>query len=68
MTTTNQKTIYLPDEQIEKLNAIQQTLSTNVGIRLSVSAVISRAIDDLFLSVCLSKETNVLQKSNEVAR
>lgn len=54
MTTDSLKnvTIYLNDERLARVEAIVQELSQRAGIKISRSAVIGRAIDDLFLAVC----------------
>lgn len=49
--------IYLPDDQKVKAEAIRRKLSQISGVNLSRSAVINRAIDDLFLSICLPEKT-----------
>lgn len=45
-------TIYLNDERLERIDAIVQELSQRAGVKISRSAAIGRAIDDLFLTVC----------------
>lgn len=51
-------TIYLTDERLARIDAIVQELSQRAGVKISRSAAIGRAIDDLFLTVCPSNMTN----------
>lgn len=45
-------TIYLNDERLARIDAIVSELTQRAGIKISRSAAIGRAIDDLFLLVC----------------
>lgn len=45
-------TIYLNDERLLQIDAIVAELSKRAGVKVSRSAAIGRAIDDLFLAVC----------------
>lgn len=51
-------TVYLNEERLKRIDAIQQELSRKVGVPVSRSAAIGRAIDDLFLVVCPIDRTN----------
>lgn len=45
-------TIYLTDDRLARIDAIVAELSQRAGVKVSRSAAIGRAIDDLFLAVC----------------
>lgn len=51
-------TIYLNDERLARIEAIVAELTQRTGFKISRSAAIGRAIDDLFLSVCPNNQTN----------
>lgn len=51
-------TIYLNDERLARIDAIVQELSQRAGVKISRSAAVGRAIDDLFLTVCPTHFTN----------
>lgn len=51
-------TIYLNDERLARIEAIVAELTQRTGFKISRSAAIGRAIDDLFLSVCPIDRTN----------
>lgn len=51
-------TIYLNDERLARIDAIVTELTQRAGIKISRSAAIGRAIDDLFLTVCPTNLTN----------
>lgn len=65
MTTVgqNQHSVYLSDDRVGKIEAIRRELSRRAGVELSKSAVIGRAIDDLFLSVCNIKDPVVASET-----
>lgn len=54
-------TIYLNDERLARIDAIVQELSQRAGVKISRSAAVGRAIDDLFLAVCPTDFTNAHQ-------
>lgn len=59
MTTAGEnKSIWFDADRLAKIEQIIATYAEQTGIRVSRSAVVSRAIDELFLSVCLSKKPN----------
>lgn len=62
MAKQNQVPIYVSDERLQKIAAIRDELSQRAGVELSRNAVICKAIDDLFLTTCLSKETIATQE------
>ena len=51
-------TIYLNDERLARIDAIVTELSQRAGVKISRSAAVGRAIDDLFLTVCPIDLTN----------
>lgn len=51
-------TIYLNDDRLERIDAIVAELTKRAGVKISRSAAIGRAIDDLFLTVCPIDFTN----------
>lgn len=51
-------TVYLTDERLARIDAIVAELTLRAGVKISRSAAIGRAIDDLFLTVCPSNLTN----------
>lgn len=54
----NNVTIYLTDERLSRADAIVRELSQRAGVKISRSAAIGRAIDDLFLALCLTDSPN----------
>jgi len=58
-------TIYLTDERLVRIDAIVRELSQRSGIKVSRSAAIGRAIDDLFLAVCPIDRTDI--QSTDIA-
>lgn len=59
MTTAGEnKSIWFDADRLAKIEQIIATYERQTGLRISRSAVVSRAIDELFLSVCLSKRTD----------
>jgi very-short-patch-repair endonuclease len=63
----NQITIYLDDDHLQRAMAIGRELSRRAGIKVSRSAAIGRAIDDLFLSICPTNQTIVEQDGHTVS-
>ena len=58
MTTNGEnKSIWFDAERLGKIEKIIAHYEQQTGLRISRSAVVSRAIDELFLSVCLPKMT-----------
>lgn len=51
-------TVFLDADAIIEADAIAEQLKMLVGGKMSRSAVVRRAVHDLFLSLCLSKKTN----------
>ena len=51
-------TIYLTDERLARIDVIVAELTQRAGVKISRSAAIGRAIDDLFLAVCPVDLTN----------
>jgi len=59
MTTTGEnKSIWFDADRLSKIEQIIAHYEQQTGIRASRSAVVMRAIDELFLSVCLSQKPN----------
>lgn len=52
------KSIYFDNDRLLKLDRIAAMLQRQSGIRVSRSAVVMRAIDDLFLAVCPLEKTS----------
>lgn len=50
----NNVTIYLTDERLARADAVVRELSQRAGVKISRSAAIGRAIDELFLTLCLT--------------
>lgn len=46
------KSIWFDSERLEKLDQIAQVMRKQSGVKISISAVVGRAIDDLFLTIC----------------
>jgi hypothetical protein len=67
MASQNQVPLYVNDERLQKIAAIRDELSRRAGVELSRNAVICRAIDDLFLTVCPLKETDGVKESQVAA-
>lgn len=58
MTNTGEnKSIWFDAERLAKIEQITAHYERETGLRISRSAVVSRAIDELFLSVCLPEKT-----------
>lgn len=66
----NNVTIYLNDERLKRADAITQELTRRAGLKISRSAAIGRAIDDLFLAICPIDMTNgeSIEQSDEVTK
>lgn len=59
MTNTGEnKSIWFDAERLDKIEQITAAYERQTGMRASRSAIVMRAIDELFLSVCLPKKTN----------
>lgn len=56
--------IYLNEEDTLKLQQVQRELSRRAGIQQSTSAVMRRALHDLFLTVCHPETTNDVHECN----
>lgn len=59
MTTGENKSIWFDAERLEKIEKITALYEVQTGLRVSRSAIVSRAIDELFLSLCLQKKSIV---------
>lgn len=57
------KSIWFDSERLEKLDRITQAMRKQSGIKISISAVVGRAIDDLFLTICPSNMADDVQES-----
>lgn len=67
MTTPGEnKSIWFDAERLDKIEQIITAYEVQTGLRISRSAVVSRAIDELFLLVCPAKKTTDTQPA-EVA-
>jgi hypothetical protein len=55
--TGENKSIWFDAERLAKIEQITAHYEREMGLRISRSAVVSRAIDELFLSICLSEKT-----------
>jgi hypothetical protein len=49
-------TVFLDQDMIAEADAIAEHLKVLVGGKMSRTAVVRRAVHDLFLSICLSKK------------
>lgn len=61
------KSIWFDSERLEKLDKIVQVMRKQSGVKISLSAVVGRAIDDLFLIICPSNMTNDVPESQVAA-
>lgn len=52
------KSIWFDAERLDKIEQITAAYEMQTGMRASRSAIVMRAIDELFLSVCLPRKTN----------
>lgn len=67
MTTPGEnKSIWFDAERLDKIEQIIAAYERQTGLRISRSAVVMRAIDELFLVVCLSNTSNTVPE-NQVA-
>lgn len=61
MTTAGEnKSIWFDADRLAKIEQIIAAYERQTGIRVSRSAVVMRAIDELFLSVCLSNTSKAV--------
>lgn len=58
MQDKNPNTIYLTPEYVDKADKIAAALSAMIGVPIKRSAVVRRALDDLFLAVCPTDKTD----------
>jgi hypothetical protein len=61
----NQKSVYFDDERLERILAIQREMSAGAGVNVGISAVLNRAIDDLFLINCPLETTIISDERPE---
>lgn len=61
------KSIWFDSERLEKLDKIAQAMRKQSGIKISISAIVGRAIDDLFLTICPPNMTNDVPESQAAA-
>ena len=61
------KSIWFPPKSIERLELIIAEYERQIGVKLSDSAVVCRAIDSLFLSLHLTDKLNSVQEIEEAA-
>jgi hypothetical protein len=57
------KSIWFDSERLEKLDLIVQAMRKQSGVKISLSAVVGRAIDDLFLVICPSNMSDDVSSS-----
>lgn len=63
----NNVTIYLTDERLARADAIVQELTRRAGVKISRSAAVGRAIDDLFLALCLTDTPDAVAVTDDQA-